>query len=70
MQEETPPNDSLDFYRFDLAFPHGAVVFELQCDDSQARLKGTVKLFFFFAEKGTFIIDKKRDVFNFFKFDP
>ena len=29
--------------------------------------KGTMMLFFFFADKGTFIIDKKRDVFNFFK---
>ena len=33
-------------------------------------VKGTVKLKIFFAEKGTFIIDKKRDIFNFFKFDP
>ena len=32
-------------------------------------LKGTVKLKIFFAEKGAFIIDKKRDVFNFFKFN-
>jgi len=32
--------------------------------------KGTVKLFIDFAEKDTFIIDKKRDVFIFFKFDP
>ena len=35
-----------------------------------APFKGTVKLKIFFAEKGAFIIDKKRDVFNFFKFDP
>jgi len=33
-------------------------------------LKGTVKLYFDFSEKDTFITGKRRDVFVFLKFDP
>ena len=33
-------------------------------------IKGTVKLYFNFSEKDTFITNKKRDVSIFLKFDP